>query len=74
MKQRNDMAVSCSGVIGAKVARLARKRCDRRTRARTVEIRAFGDGEGLFQAAEVFFREAVAALTHLPLLREQLLW
>ena len=48
------MAVSCSGVIGAKVARLARKRCDRRTRARTVEIRAFGDGEGLFQAAEVF--------------------
>ena len=54
MKQRNDMAVSCSGVIGAKVARLARKRCDRRTRARIVEIRAFGDGEGLFQAAEVF--------------------
>jgi len=48
------MAVSCSGVIGAKVARLARKRCDRRTRARTVEIRAFGDGEALFQAAEVF--------------------
>jgi len=61
MKQRNDRAVSCSGAIGAKVARLARKRCDCRTRGRTVEIRAFGDGGRIVSGGGGVSRSAAGA-------------